>query len=140
MNSRLDTIQAAILIEKLTVFEVEIIARQNVAERYNAALAAVARTPSALPGTVPVWANYTLQLDNRDNVKERLQEAGIPTLIYYPKPLHQRVAYQDFPQAPQGLPVSEALAAKVLSLPMHPYLGGTDQDRVIETVIAAIET
>lgn len=140
MNSRLDTLQAAILIEKLTVFEAEFEARKAVAERYNAALAAVVRTPAVLSGASPVWANYTVQLDRRDAVSATLQAAGIPTMIYYPKPLHRRIAYRDFPQAPGGLPVSQDLAARVLSLPIHSYLAEADQDRIIETVLSAVKS
>ncbi len=140
LNSRLDSIQAAILIEKLSVFEAEIESRQRVAARYNLALAEATQTPVVIPGATSVWANYTLQVENRDRARVKLEEAGIPTAVYYPKPLHQRAAYRDFPRAPQGLPVSETLARKVLSLPLHAYLRDADQDRIIEAVTTVLET
>ncbi len=134
MNGRLDTLQAAILIEKLSIFAEEIEKRNKVAERYNKALIQVVATPRVMEGAVSTWAQYTLKLDNRDEVQAKLKESGIPTAVYYPKPLHQQTAYKDYPVAGSGLPVSERLSAEVLSLPMHPYLDEQTQDYVIETV------
>ena len=138
MNGRCDTMQAAILLEKLVIFEEEIAARQRVADRYNEALADVAKTPAVETGSTSVWAQYTIRLDNRDHVAARLKGSGVPTAIHYPIPLHRQLAYQRFPTAPSGLPVSEKLAGEVLSLPMHPYLSETDQSMIIDAVRSAV--
>lgn len=134
LNSRLDSIQAAVLLEKLAIFPDEIAARDRVAGRYSQALAGTVRVPSIPPGTSSVWAQYTLRAPARDALRAALQAAGIPTAVYYPRPLHQQEAYRRFPTATPALPVSEAASAEVLSLPMHPYLSDGDQDRVIATI------
>ncbi|HWA70546.1 MAG TPA: DegT/DnrJ/EryC1/StrS family aminotransferase [Rhizomicrobium sp.] len=135
-NSRLDTIQAAILIEKLKIFDDEIEARNRVAQRYNGALANSNHvvTPSVIEGAVSTWAQYTLQVENRAKFQADLKQAGVPTAVYYPIPLSKQKAYAHYPSAPT--PVSEALSAKVVSLPMHPYLDEATQDRVIAAVKA----
>ncbi|WP_224826204.1 DegT/DnrJ/EryC1/StrS aminotransferase family protein [Cognatishimia sp. MH4019] len=138
MNSRLDTLQAAILLEKLAVYEEEIEARQRVAERYSSALAPRWSVPTVPGRMLSVWAQYTLKAEDRaarDAVMARLKEAGIPSVVYYPMPLHQQTAYKAFPVDPDGLPVSEEVAGQVFSLPMHPYLSEADQDRVIEALL-----
>jgi dTDP-4-amino-4,6-dideoxygalactose transaminase len=142
MNARLDTIQAAVLLEKLAVFADEIAARDCVAARYAAALQDVVATPAVLDGASSVWAQYTLRIPGgrRDAVSARLKEAGIATAIYYPRPLHRQTAYRHYPVAGNGLPVSERLAGEVLSLPMYAYLDEPTQDRVIAAVRAAVET
>jgi dTDP-4-amino-4,6-dideoxygalactose transaminase len=142
MNARLDTIQAAILIEKLAVFADEIEARDRVATRYSAALADMVPVPRVLDGARSAWAQYTLRIDGgrRDAVAAALKAAGIATAVYYPRPLHRQTAYRDWPVAGNGLPVSERLAEQVLSLPMHPYLDPATQDRVIEALRAALRT
>ena len=139
LNSRLDTIQAAILIEKLAIFGDEVEARGRVAARYTAALAGVARTPKPFPGATSVWAQYTLRLPagERDAIAARLKAAGVPTAIYYPLPLPRQTGYARFSSAPGGMPVSDRLAAEVLSLPMHPYLDEVEIDRVVTAVRAA---
>src|SRR5262249_39336411 len=109
MNSRLDTMQAAVLLEKLVVFADEIAARQRVAARYSAALGDVVTTPEVPEGLTSVWAQYTVRLPplcDRDAVAARLKSAGIPTAVYYAKPLHRQTAYHDYPVAGNGLPVS----------------------------------
>jgi dTDP-4-amino-4,6-dideoxygalactose transaminase len=136
MNGRLDTIQAAILLEKLQIFEDEIAARNRVAQRYDAALADIAVVPHVLDGCQSTWAQYTIRLAPglRDPLALALKEAGIPTAIYYPKPLHRQTAYRHYPAGGNGLPVSDRLAEEVLSLPMHPYLDEVTQDRIVEAV------
>jgi dTDP-4-amino-4,6-dideoxygalactose transaminase len=135
MNSRLDTIQAAILLEKLAVFADEIEARQGVARRYADGLEGhVASTPAAGASAVSVWAQYVIEHDNRDGLAAHLRGQGIPTAVYYPVPMHLQAPYAGFPRGPGGLPVSEAKAARVLALPMHPYLAPETQDRIIEAV------
>jgi dTDP-4-amino-4,6-dideoxygalactose transaminase len=138
VNSRLDTIQAAVLLEKLTIFEDEIERRQRVAQRYDAALAGVAVVPRLMRGATSVWAQYTLRVKDRDRVQEICKKAGVPTAIYYPIPLSQQTGYRHFPTAPGGVPVSERLSQEVVSLPMHPYLGPETQDNIIDAVRSAL--
>lgn len=134
LNSRLDTLQAAILIEKLAILDEEMEARRLVADRYAQGLGDVvtaARNP--LSGR-SAWAQYAIETPKRDGLKAHLQEKGIPSVIYYVKPLHEQVAYRDYPRTPTGLAVSEGLPERILCLPMHPYLDTADQDRIIETI------
>ncbi|MBD3897458.1 DegT/DnrJ/EryC1/StrS family aminotransferase [Halomonas sp. ML-15] len=136
MNSRLDTLQAAILLVKLAVFDDEVAQRQGVAERYDALLDGLALDlPQRLPGNTSVHAQYTLQLEGRDEVAARLLEAGIPTAIHYPRPLYRQPAVAD-PSC--RLPICEAACARVLSLPMHPYLESAQQRRVAEALQQAL--
>jgi len=137
MNGRLDTMQAAVLIEKLKIFPDEIAARDAVAARYAAGLADVAVVPQLAPGATSVWAQYTIRLPDRDAVAAACKAAGIPTAIYYPIPLNRQTAYRHYPSAPGGVPVSDRLAGEVLALPMHPYLDPPTQDRIIAAVRAA---
>jgi dTDP-4-amino-4,6-dideoxygalactose transaminase len=134
LNSRLDTLQAAILIEKLAILEDEMEARQQVAARYNAGLAPFVKVPEIPAGSRSAWAQYAIETHNRDALKAHLQENGVPSVIYYVKPLHQQAAYKHFPLAPGGLPVSESLPERILCLPMHPYLTEADQERIIGAV------
>ncbi len=135
MNSRLDTLQAAILIEKLAIFADEIEARNRVAARYNELLADhVASVPGMIDGGVSTWAQYTIEHDNRDGLQKHLKEKGVPSAVYYPIPIHKQDVYSRFPVGPGGLPVSEAKSERVVSLPMHPYLSEADQDRVVDAV------
>lgn len=136
LNGRLDTIQAAVLLEKLKLFPAEIEARQKVAARYNHALRDAAIVPELQEGNTSVWAQYTLRFPkgNRDEIAARLKERGIPTAIYYPKPIHVQAPYEAYPVAGNGLPVTEQLAGEVLSLPMHGYLDEKTQDEIIGAV------
>jgi dTDP-4-amino-4,6-dideoxygalactose transaminase len=136
ITGRLDTIQAAILIEKLKIFPDEIAARNRVAERYAQALADVAIVPRVGNESTSVWAQYTIKLKpgQRDKLAADLKAQAIPTAIYYTKPLHKQPAYRDYPVADGGVPVSEQLSGEVISLPMHAYLEQPDQDRVIGAV------
>lgn len=138
INGRLDTVQAAVLLEKLRIFPDEIEARGRVARRYNEGLQDVCGTPAISDDITSTWAQYTLTMPRRDAVAAALKQAGVPTAIYYPRPLHRQTAYKDFPIAGDGLPVSERLSAEVLSLPMHPYLTDDLQDFIIEQVRAAV--
>jgi dTDP-4-amino-4,6-dideoxygalactose transaminase len=134
LNSRLDTMQAAVLLEKLSILEDEIDARDRIARRYSEALADVCEVPVVVGGNRSAWAQYTILIEGRDRIAAALNDAGIPTGIYYPIPLHRQDGYRHFPSAKGGLPVSEELARLVLSLPIHPYLSAADQDRVIAAV------
>nr|WP_295469693.1 DegT/DnrJ/EryC1/StrS aminotransferase family protein [Mesorhizobium sp.] len=134
INSRLDTIQAAILIEKLAILEDEMEARQVVARRYAERLTGIVK-PAHMPvGNRSAWAQYAIETPVRDGLKAHLQSQAIPSVIYYVKPLHQQVAYERFPRAPGGLPVSEALPERILCLPMHPYLSEADQDQICDAI------
>lgn len=140
LNSRLDTLQAAILIEKLAIYADEIEARQIVAQRYADGIGDALITPRVSNECRSVWAQYTVRAkpgQNREAIMAALKEAGVPTVVYYPRPLHQQTAYKMYPADPAGLPVAEALANEVFSLPMHPYLDGETQGRVIDAVWAA---
>jgi dTDP-4-amino-4,6-dideoxygalactose transaminase len=139
LNSRLDTIQAAILLEKLAILEEEMEARQRVAARYAAGLAGIVKTPAIPSDHRSAWAQYAIETPDRDALKAELGRHGIPSVIYYVKPLHLQKAYERFPRTPAGLPVSESLPERILCLPMHPYLSEADQDRVIVTIRAFIE-
>jgi dTDP-4-amino-4,6-dideoxygalactose transaminase len=140
ITGRLDTIQAAILIEKLKIFPEEIVVRNVAAARYSSALGDVAIVPRAGNQSTSVWAQYTLRLKpgRRDSLAAALKAQGIPTAIYYAKPLHRQAAYRGFPVVDGGLPVSEQLAEEVISLPMHAYLDPAAQDRIIEAVRGAL--
>ena len=141
MNARLDTIQAAVLSEKLTIFTDEIDARNRVAARYQELLDEVVIVPKIPIGLTSVWAQYTVRLPmarDRDTVAARLKAAGVPTAAYYAKPLHSQSAYRNYPVAGNGLPVSDRLAREVLSLPMHPYLDEDTQDRIVAALRAAL--
>jgi dTDP-4-amino-4,6-dideoxygalactose transaminase len=135
MNSRLDTIQAAILLEKLKIFDEEIDLRNFIARRYDSAFAgSKVIVPHVIEGAVSVWAQYTLQVSDRSQFQAGMKERGIPTAIHYPIPLSRQPAYLHYPSVPT--PVSEALSNRVISLPMHPYLDQITQDRIISAVLA----
>jgi dTDP-4-amino-4,6-dideoxygalactose transaminase len=139
LTARIDTIQAAILIEKLKIFPDEIAARNAVARRYNEGLGNAVIVPRVEQNRTSVWAQYTVRLpeDGRDALAATLKAQGIPTAIYYPKSLHQQTAYRDFPIAGSCLAVSERLSAEVISLPMHAYLDEPTQDLIIRAVRGA---
>ena len=141
LTGRLDTMQAAILIEKLKIFEDEIAARNKVAERYAQGLGNVVRVPRLASGCTSVWAQYTIRLPagcDRDGFAAALKAQGVPTAIYYPKSMHQQTAYRDFPVADGGLAACEGLSSDVISLPMHAYLDEPTQERVIRAVCGAV--
>ena len=139
MNSRMDTIQAAVLLEKLKIFEDEIAARNRVAERYAQGLSDLVKTPTVIEGGVSVWAQYTIELAGRDDLGLQLREQGVPTAVYYPIPIHRQGVYSAYPAAPAGLPVTEAKADRVISLPMHPYLTEDHQDQIVAAIRAFVK-
>ena len=141
LTGRLDTMQAAVLIEKLKIFEDEIAARDKVADRYARGLGNMVGVPRLAGGCTSVWAQYTIRLPSgvdRDGFAAALKSQGIPTAIYYPKSMHQQTAYRDFPVADGGLPASERLSRDVISLPMHAYLDEPTQERIIAAVRGAL--
>jgi dTDP-4-amino-4,6-dideoxygalactose transaminase len=139
ITGRLDTVQAAVLLEKLKIFPEEILARQAVAARYADGLADVATVPRVGNESISVWAQYTIRLapGRRDELAATLKAQGVPTAVYYAKPLHRQTAYRHFPVV-GGVPVSDALAEEVISLPMHAYLDQPVQDRIIAAVRRAL--
>ena len=141
ITGRLDTMQAAVLIEKLKIFEDEIAARNRIAERYARGLGNFVTVPRLASGCTSVWAQYTIRLPkgvDRDGFAAALKAQGVPTAIYYTKSIHQQTAYRHYPVADGGLPASERLSDDVISLPMHAYLDEVTQDRVIKAVRGAL--
>jgi dTDP-4-amino-4,6-dideoxygalactose transaminase len=140
INGRLDTIQAAVLLEKLKVFSEELVAREAIARRYGEALSDVVIVPRVPAGSTSIWALYTIRLAAgvRDRVMAALAAQGIAAGAYYPKPVHRQSAYRHYSVAGNGLPVTDRLADEVLSLPMHAYLDAPTQDRVIAALRAAL--
>jgi len=139
LNSRLDTMQAAILLVKLTVFEDEIQSRNKIAQRYTDGLRAKAlRVPKVMDGVVSTWAQYTLEVPNPDDFAATLREKSIPTARYYPKPIHMQTAYSHYSCGAGGMAHTEDCRHTVISLPMHPYLDENIQDMIIETANAAL--
>ena len=134
VNSRLDTIQAAILIEKLKIFTAELVAREKLAAAYQDGLGGKVKTPRVAEGLTSAWAQYTLIVENRDALQARLKDHGVPSVIYYPKALTRQDGYSSFPVVSSGVAISEVLAGKVLSLPMHPYMSNDEQARIIEVI------
>jgi dTDP-4-amino-4,6-dideoxygalactose transaminase len=139
MNARMDTIQAAVLLQKLTIFEDEIVARNRVADRYADGLGDLVRAPKVMEGGISVWAQYTIETEDRDGLAAALKAQEIPTAVYYPIPIHRQGIYSAYPTAPGGLPVTEAKSKTVVSLPMHPYLEPDVQDQVIGAVRAYVK-
>jgi dTDP-4-amino-4,6-dideoxygalactose transaminase len=138
MNGRLDTLQAAVLLSKMTVFDEELAARGRIADAYDARLANGVRVPARVANSVSAWAIYSILLPDsaaRECMQAGLRAAGVPTAIYYPRPLHAQPAYR---QAHDGtvLPVSEDIATRILALPIHPYLTEEDVDRICAAVCA----
>jgi UDP-2-acetamido-2-deoxy-ribo-hexuluronate aminotransferase len=141
LTGRLDTVQAAVLLEKLKIFDDEIAARNEIAERYTRGLGNVVTVPLLASGCTSIWAQYTIRLPagvDRDGFAADLKAKGVPTAIYYAKSMHQQTAYRDFPTADGGLAASERLSADVISLPMHAYLDAPTQERVIAAVRSAL--
>ena len=136
INGRLDSIQAAILLEKLEIFPDEIESRNRIAERYSEGIGQFVQVPYIPPGSTSVWAQYSLVTDACVGLREALEKAGIPTVIYYPRPLHLQGAFSDLGYCPGDFPVSEETSQKIFSLPMHPYL----KDEVIDRIITVIKS
>ena len=141
LASRLDTVQAAILSEKLKIFPDEIDARNAVARRYAEGLGDVVTTPAVPKGLVSVWAQYTIRLPagRREGFAAALRAEGVPTAVYYPIPLHRQQAYKHFPAGEGGVTMSDTLADEVISLPMHAYLDAPTQERVVAAVRRAVK-
>lgn len=138
LNSRLDSIQAAVLLEKLKIFNDEIEARNVIAQRYIRRLDDRITTPFVPENTLSTWAQFTIEVDQPDNLALALREQDIPTARYYPRPTHMQTAYIHYPLDPAGLKNTEACMTRVISLPMHAYLELQTQDRIIRTIEATL--
>jgi UDP-2-acetamido-2-deoxy-ribo-hexuluronate aminotransferase len=139
MNGRLDTMQAAVLLAKLQVFADELEARDRIAAFYDQHLPATVALPKRLNRTSSAWAQYTIRLPRRDQVADALKARGIPTAIYYPRPMHLQTAYREYGQGVGSLPVSEMLSDEVLSLPIHPYLDEDSAGRICAAIAAELD-
>ena len=137
INGRLDTMQAAILLAKMDIFEQEVTARGKIGRKYSELLADVTTVPYIEEGNTSVYAQYTIQVDNRDNFTSKLKEADIPTAVHYPIPLNKQPALK---QDDINIPVSDKLSGRVVSLPMHPYLSEADQAKIAESIKAALNS
>ncbi len=136
MNGRLDTLQAAVLLAKLDLFEDELARRERIACAYDAGLGPHLRIPARVPGSTSAWAVYAVLLpgtEARDALQAELRSRGVPTAIYYPRPLHLQPAYRPHHDG-SALPVSEDLAGRILALPIHPELGDADIRHVVDSV------
>ena len=136
LNGRLDTLQAAVLLAKLDIFDQEVTARQRVARRYSEALNSLVEVPFVDPDCTSVWAQYSVLSESRELLLQKLQEAQIPTAIYYPLPLHLQKAFAHLGYKPGDFPVSESASRRIFSLPMHPYLEQADQERIIRVLVS----
>ena len=134
VNGRLDTLQAAILLAKFSVFPAEMEKRQVVAARYADGLGEVAVLQKVIPGNRSAWAQYSLRIPGREKIQEALKAEGIPTAVYYPVPLHLQPAFSNLGYAKGDFPISEAVAEDIFSLPFYPYLDPAAQDKIIEAV------
>jgi UDP-2-acetamido-2-deoxy-ribo-hexuluronate aminotransferase len=135
LNGRLDTLQAAVLLAKLEIFAQEVVDRQRVARQYSQALAGVVQVPQVAPECTSVWAQYSVLSEHRELLLQKLQAAQIPAAIYYPVPLHLQQAFAHLGYKPGDFPVSENASRRIFSLPMHPYLNQSDQERIVQTLI-----
>lgn len=134
LNSRLDTLQAAILLAKLDIFADELKARRNIADTYESCFGSSVTKPLRTPEAKSAWAQYTILSESRDALAAHLKHHGIPSAVYYPLPMHRQTAYQQFGDGPGSLPISERLSDTVLSVPMHPYLDEDSVSRICDAV------
>lgn len=139
INGRLDTLQAAILLPKLEIFDSEIKERQEVAARYSTALKDIVKVPHVPEGLFSAWAQYAVLTDKRDLYLDKLKALGIPTAVYYPRPLHLQTAFSNLGYRQGDFPVAEQTSDRIFSLPMYPYLDPSDQNKIVEAVKTAYE-
>ncbi len=138
MNGRMDTIQAAVLIEKLEIFDKENEARQRIAKRYQSLLEGLVQTPFVSAHNESVFAQYTIEVDNREQVVAKMTEQGVQTAVHYPLSLHQQEALLYLGYKDGDFPVAESKSKRVMSLPMSPYLSEEDQDKVASALKVAL--
>jgi dTDP-4-amino-4,6-dideoxygalactose transaminase len=139
LNARMDTIQAAVLLAKLSVFETELVAREALAKLYDDRLGDKVERQARIPGTTSAWAQYTVMTDHRDALAAHLKDQGIPTAIYYPSPMHLQTAYREYGDGEGSLPACEHLSHRVISFPMHPYMDDATANGICDKILAAIE-
>ena len=135
INGRLDTMQAAVLLAKMEIFDEEIALRNKVAARYSDTMKNSVVTPFVHPDCVSVWAQYSILTDQRDEMLKKLKSRGVPTAVYYPKPLHLQDAFRDLGYKRGDFPISERIADSIFSIPMHPYLSTEDQDYIVKAIV-----
>jgi UDP-2-acetamido-2-deoxy-ribo-hexuluronate aminotransferase len=135
LNGRLDSLQAAILLAKLEIFDQEVVDRQTVARQYSEALNDLVEVPYVTPDCTSVWAQYSVLSEHRGRLLQKLQEAQIPTAVYYPLPLHLQKAFTHLGYKEGDFPVSEDASRRIFSLPMHPYLGQADQAKIVQVLL-----
>ncbi len=135
INGRLDTMQAAVLLAKMEIFDEEIGLRNNVASRYSEKLKDNVGTPFVHPDCISVWAQYSILAERRDEMLKKLKSRGVPTAVYYPKPLHLQDAFRDLGYQRGAFPISERIADSIFSIPMHPYLSTEDQDFIVKAIV-----
>jgi len=144
VNGRLDSLQAAILLSKMEIFEDEVQARSRIGQRYSQKIAAALDgkadvvTPFVAAHNLSVYAQYTLEVPNRPQFEERMKAQGVPTAVHYPISLHQQPVFAALGYQTGDFPVSERIASRVVSLPMHPYLDEVTQDAVVAAVVKAV--
>lgn len=134
INGRMDTLQAAILLEKMTIFPEEVEMRHAVAERYQRLLPSAVKKPQILDHNTSVYAQYTIEVENQEALQQALQVQGIPTAVHYPVGLHEQPIFKTLYPATQTFPISEHAARHVVSLPMHPYLTDADQQKICRVI------
>ena len=135
INGRLDSLQAAVLLAKMEIFEEEIELRNNVALRYSEKLKNTVTTPFVHKDCTSVWAQYSLLTEHRDDMLKKLKSRGVPTAVYYPKPLHMQDAFRTLGYMRGDFPISERIADSIFSVPMHPYLSEEDQDYIVRAIV-----
>jgi len=138
LNGRLDTLQAAILLAKLGIFAREVEVRNRIAERYSNGLKGIVEVPFVPEGVTSVWAQYSVLSDQKESLQAALKENGIPTAVYYPKPLHLQTAFSSLGYKEGNFPVSEKASQMIFSLPMHPYLKNEQINRIVQVIKAAL--
>jgi UDP-2-acetamido-2-deoxy-ribo-hexuluronate aminotransferase len=136
INGRFDTIQSAILLAKMEIFDDEIALRDKVANRYSKGLKGKVITPTVKADRTSVWAQYSVLGDKRDEILKKLKERNVPSAIYYPKPLHLQDAFANLGYKKGDFPVSEDIAEKIFSIPMHPYLSEEEQNYIISQIVS----
>ena len=130
----MDTLQAAILLEKLEIFPQEVTKRNHIAHRYSKHLEGFVEIPFVPPGYMSVWAQYSIQSGKREYIQTALKQSGIPTSVYYPKPLHLQNAFKYLGYKEGDFPISENISQQIFSLPMHPYLKDEQVDRIADII------
>jgi UDP-2-acetamido-2-deoxy-ribo-hexuluronate aminotransferase len=138
VNSRLDTLQAAILLAKLEVFDTEVTARKQLGEQYDTLIGELTKKTRLLPGHTSVHAQYTIEVPHRSTIQAFMKDKGIPTAVHYPKPLHHQAAFAQPGETPVVLPVAEKAAQAVMSLPMHPFLTDEEQEHIVDILNHAL--